>query len=335
MLNAFSRAVHRWRHPVIAAVLVATLGGAAAAQYAPPTRRTTIYLGMFGVLVLMFVVSVIVGNVVNRRAPRTLDVVAGGYETPQHGYGVLMAASMFPMIGVGLGLCVEEVRSGRHAWAGTLGAAVAVALLGWLSWLLRTTPSIRFAPAGLTVHRVMSTVVVPWDALDRQEPVIRETEPVSLKLVIGRADLVERHGLTAKSDRLGFDGADIEFVMAVTRYYVAHPEHRAAIGVPGGLVRLGAELPPPAPVPVADLPVREPGVTRGGIVTRVVFLCGGIAVHTTATWWWLSVVGDGVAMLAASSLGRSLHPVTWIRQQIARRRAKSARRTEPVPIARR
>jgi len=310
----FSRAINRWRYLVAAVALAGTLAGVAAGLRAPGYRGV-IYPSMLGAVLLVFPVSLIMANVVNRCAPHTLDIVADGFETPQHGYGALITISWFPAIGIVLAVSWDEAASGRHPWIGSIGAAAAVGLLGWLIRLLRTVPRLRFTSTGIQVTRLTSALVVPWEALNRHRPVARDAVPLSL--VIVRPDLVERRGRTAKSNWIAFDGANIAFVVAAISHYAAHPEHRGAIGTPAELDRLRAALPAPPGVPLMDRPTREPGVTRAGVVSLVVFLIGGVALETATKSWWLEIPGQVVAVAAGFGLARSVHLITWIRQRLA------------------
>ena len=70
-----------------------------------------------------FVGSLVVLNVVNRRAPRTLNLSEDGFTTPRHGGGLLMMASMLPMIGIAITAAGIEATSGRHVILGSAGSS--------------------------------------------------------------------------------------------------------------------------------------------------------------------------------------------------------------------
>lgn len=316
MLFALSAALYRHGRAVIAIAVLATLAGAAT-MIGSAAYRNVVGLSLFGGFVLAFAASLIVLNVVGRRAPRMLDVSRDGFTTPRHGGGLLMMASMLPVIGVGIAVAGMEATSGRHLILGSAGVVVGLLLVAGLAALLQTVHSVDFTRHGLTLTRLASTIVVPWDALNPDTPTSFEDPPSSSKLVIARPRLVERRGITGDSNAVNAEGVPIDFLLGAIRVYAADPERRAAIGTPAELERLCAELPAPAPVPLAERPVREHGVTTAGVIIRMLAFAGAFAVEIATDNWWLELVARTVSGALLINLASKVHPITWIRQRLA------------------
>ncbi|MEU4215411.1 hypothetical protein [Actinoplanes sp. NPDC026623] len=212
---------------------------------------------------------------------------------------------------IGAGTCLIE------AVLGGAGVVAGLIVVAGLAALLRTVHSVGFTPSGLTLTRPASTVVVPWDAVDPDTPTVHEESPSSSRLVVARPRLVERRGLTGASNAVIAEGVPIDFLLGAIRVYVSDPGRRAAIGTRAELDRLTAELPAPAPVPLAERPVREPGVTTAGVVIRVLLVAGAMVAETATDNWWLEVAGRTVSAALLMSLAGAVHPITWIRQRLA------------------
>ena len=279
--------------------------------------RDVVGLSLFGGVVLAFAGSLVVLNVVGRRAPRTLDLSRDGFTTPRHGGGLLMMASMLPMIGIGIAAAGIEATSGRHVILGSAGAVVGLVLVAGLAALLRTVPAVDFTRSGLTLTRLASTIVVPWDALDPDTPTVHEEPPSSSKLVIARSHLVERRGITGDSNAVIAEGVPIDFLLGAIRTYATNPRRRTAIGTPAELDRLRAELPAPPPVPLAERPVREHGVTTAGLVIRMLLIAGAFTVEISTDNWWLELAARTISGALLINLASKVHPIMWIRQRLA------------------
>lgn len=316
MLFALSSALYRRGRTVIAVAVLVTLAGAVT-MISSEAYRDLVGLSLFGGVVLAFVGSLIILNVVGRRAPRALDLSADGFTTPRHGGGLLMMASMLPMIGIGIAAGGIEATSGRHVILGSAGVVVGLIAVAVVAALLRTVPAVDFTRSGLRLTRLASTIVVPWEALDPETPTVREEPPSSPKLVIARPHLVERQGITGDSNAVVAEGVPIDFLLGAIGVYVTNPGRRAAIGTSAELDRVRAELPAPAPVPLADRPVRDPGVTPAGVVIRILLFAGVFAVEISTNNRWLELAARTVAGALLINLAGKVHPVTWIRQRLA------------------
>lgn len=316
MLFTVSHALYRHGRAVIAVAVLVTLAGAAT-MIGSAAYRDLVGFSMFGATVLVLAGSLVVLNVVSRRAPWTLDLSPDGFTTPRHGGGLLMTASMLPMIGIGIAVAGMEATSGRHVILGSAGVVTGLILVTGLAALLRTVPAVDFTPSGLTLTRLASTIVVPWAALDPDTPTVRDEPPSSPKLLIARPHLVERQGITGDSNAVIAEGVPVDFLLGAIRVYVTDPGRRTAIGTPAELDRLRTELPAPAPVPLAERPVREHGVTTTGVVLRVLLLAGTLAVQISTDNWWLEIAARTISGALLINLVSKVHPITWIRQRLA------------------
>jgi hypothetical protein len=316
VLFALSRALYRHGRAVIAVAVLVALAGAAT-MIGSEAYRDVVGLSLFGGTVLAFAASLVVLNVVGRRAPRTLELTGDGFTTPRHGGSLLMMASTLPMIGIGIAAAGIEATAGRHVILGTAGAVVGLILVAGLAALLRTVPSVDFTHHGITLTRLASTIVVPWDALDPDTPTVHEEPPSHPKLVIARPHLVERRGITGDSNAVIAEAVPIDFLRGAIRVYATDPGRRAAIGTAAELDRLRAELPAPAPVPLAERPVREHGVTTVGVLIRVLVFAGAFAVQVSTDNWWLEAAAQALSGALIINLGSKVHPITWIRQRLA------------------
>lgn len=107
-------------------------------------------------------------------------------------------------------------------------------------------PRIDLTPVGVEVREAAGRRNIPWDALAAGTPV-RQGSGNTLRLRVARPELVERRGLvvssaTAPRVLLGWLLVHPWYLADVLRFYVDHPEERAALGTPAGDERLRRTL---------------------------------------------------------------------------------------------
>jgi hypothetical protein len=90
--------------------------------------------------------------------------------------------------------------------------------------------SVQLRPDGLWQRGITGWLVVPWDAAPTVPPLPLPPRATTVPLMFGRPELVRRHGLHLPGYALHTQDIDPRFITAAIRYYVAHPEHRLAIG---------------------------------------------------------------------------------------------------------
>ncbi|OKI84558.1 hypothetical protein [Micromonospora sp. CB01531] len=99
--------------------------------------------------------------------------------------------------------------------------------------------SIELRPEGVCQRDVTGSLMVPWEALAPGRPFQPAVGAATLALTYAQPDLVRRRGiLPLGRRRLRIDNVHPWFIADAIRYYVDHPQHRAAIGEPSEYQRL-------------------------------------------------------------------------------------------------
>jgi hypothetical protein len=114
--------------------------------------------------------------------------------------------------------------------AGTavLGLLTTVMLGLWLYPLWAGRPAVELTRDGVRVLAPLGYLAVRWEGLAPGYPLRPKQRADTLTLTVAQENLARRRGLVV----LGLGWLDIHpwFLADAIRYYVAHPEHRAAIG---------------------------------------------------------------------------------------------------------
>ncbi|GII25153.1 hypothetical protein [Planosporangium mesophilum] len=165
-----------------------------------------------------------------RRRPEAFVVDSG---TPAFGTGLSSADVYwaFAMLLVEANLAARE-RSSWVSGPGWFAAAVSLWCLGVLvaALVLLRFQGVQLRPAGLVVSRLFGTLIVPWEALAPGYPVPMPAKADSMPLTYVRPELVRHRGLTIGRRWVHIPEIHAGFLAAAIRYYVAHPQDRAAIG---------------------------------------------------------------------------------------------------------
>jgi hypothetical protein len=182
------------------------------------------------------------------RGPAAFELAARrmAFVAPANRRRSLEVAALTLILGSQAALFVERTAdSGSAALDIGLSAlfVAAVAALLVHAWLV--PPELELSPEGVRVASRLRPVTVPWEAL-------HHGTPWAPRLRTQRLELVTRTGF----HRVPVDVLDIHpwFLADAIRYYVAHPEHRAAIGRGAEHERLCRRLrdggaPPALPAP--------------------------------------------------------------------------------------
>ena len=101
---------------------------------------------------------------------------------------------------------------------------------------------VQLRPDGLRQPGLIGWLVVPWEAAPTVPDLPPAPNAVTVPLKYGRPDLVPRGGLGASRRRLSTSEVEPWLLTEAIRHYVAHPEHRAAIGTAAEYDRLRKEL---------------------------------------------------------------------------------------------
>lgn len=150
---------------------------------------------------------------------------------PLRGTGAPTGPSRYPLIAVSVGLTV-------------LAAVVIVVLV---AAVFNGRPRIDLTPAGIEIRETFGRRTVPWAALAPGTPA-RQPFPRKVVLTVTRPELVQRRGLvrgSAAAPVLDLAWLNVQpwFLADVLRWYVDHPQERAALGTEAGNERLCQALP--------------------------------------------------------------------------------------------
>ncbi len=208
----------------------------------PLTERATAgrYALILSVGVLAMGAAGLVLLAVTRRPPAALvpDPGTPAFRTvpqawPVH-FAIMMAFLSTEEILLALGNA-DRVRSGDRALQGlavmqwsAAGALLAVAAL-WVATAWRGI-GVQLRPSGLVDRQALGTLIVPWEALAPAYPIPGRPQARSLVLTYARPELIQRRGIVFGRCRLATQGVDAVFLGRVIGHYLAHPEHRSAIG---------------------------------------------------------------------------------------------------------
>ncbi len=225
MLTRISSAVGRHRRAALAVALLVAVAYLAVQIWAPISDDlafSLIFIPIFGTLGLS-----VLG--LSGRATGTFDVrpqVPAFTAPPRPAVVLLMLGQLL----LAVALTEDAVRdlwsneSLLDQWPALLRDVIAVLLIVSI-W--RGT-GIELRPGGLRDRDGTGTLLVPWDALPTVH--VPDDQRSVLSVRYGRPDLVRRHGLIVSRKQLGTGNVDRALAARVIAHYVAHPEHRTAIG---------------------------------------------------------------------------------------------------------
>lgn len=131
-------------------------------------------------------------------------------------------------------------RTDHHRWLQTLVVPLDVLFLTALGLHIAAAwrgLGLQLRPQGLRYRGPAGSLTVPWEALAPGYPLRAALTGPTLALTYVRPDLVQRRGLVP-SGKLRIDTVHAWFIADAIRHYVAHAEHRAAIGTQAEYRRL-------------------------------------------------------------------------------------------------
>jgi hypothetical protein len=222
--------------------------------------------------VLVLVAAVLLLVPYFRRRPGPAGFVAAGdgraFRALPAGRAVWWPAAVLVMVSVNFGTALSIARepAGDPEPEGLLAAVdpaimtilglAAVTATGlqltaiWAGW-----PQVELTPDGIRVQAPLGYIAVPWQALRPGFPQRPSLRADTLALTIDQPHLIHRRGLIGTKRAVPIFWLEIHpwFLADAIRYYVAHPEHRAAIGTAIEHDRLRQTLhagsaPPPAAI---------------------------------------------------------------------------------------
>jgi hypothetical protein len=215
-------------------VLVAVAAGTAFVL--APQFDVAIGAAVFAVMIVGTVVGVVTGRGADRRPPAAFVVRGNAFATPRSGAVVDFVVGLIAFAGLGAGIAVTEIRSGAPVagpvLALTAGAVVVAAVVVGSGRGLWRGVGLSLHPDGLRADKVGGTLTVPWQALAARQPVPdADARYGPLRLAYERPNLVTATGRIWQRREMSHEGGiDADFLAGAVQHYVAHPEHRAAIG---------------------------------------------------------------------------------------------------------
>ncbi|MFI7074607.1 hypothetical protein [Micromonospora sediminicola] len=241
MIDTISTAVARHRRPVLTVGLLLAGGNAVAMGYAPDLARAVLLPVLALALTALVLAIVTLGN---RPAALVVSPRPPSFTPPVAGWRVLLTLGLLGQASTTVGSYLRSAEAGIDT---TVDAVLGVLWLGLIALLVRAAwrgHDVRLDPEGVRVQGLLGSRTVPWEA----RPAAGTTRdagrsPMRLPLTIANPELVRRHGLVVgRRARLPVDSVDARFLTTVISHYVAHPQHRPAIGTPDEYRRLLTHL---------------------------------------------------------------------------------------------
>ncbi|MFI7663449.1 hypothetical protein ACIBTW_31695 [Micromonospora parva] len=237
MIEKLSAATVRHRHVVLTLGLLLVGVNAAAPESASAVGQRLLFLLSLTALVLAAVVMGVrpASFVVQPRIP--------AFATPGPAWTVFFALGYLGPASAHIGALLRASRQGTLSTfdvvLGVLWVLLAALMVTW-AW---RGHGVRLHPSGVRQTWPLGSLTVPWEAmLAPQAPPATDRRPW-LPMRITEPELVRGRGIPRSRRALRTDVVDKGFLASAIGHYVAHPEHRAAIGGHAEYERLCAELP--------------------------------------------------------------------------------------------
>ncbi|MFG1677194.1 hypothetical protein [Micromonospora sp. NPDC049282] len=239
MIDAISAAAVRHRRTVLMVGLLVATGNAVAMGYAPAVARA-----LFLPLLLLTLTALLLAIISLGSRPAVLVVLpqTPAFAPPVPAWRVLLTLGLLGQSSATVGAYLRSTETGIATtfdavvgvlWLGVIALLVAAAWRGHDLWL---------SPDGVRTIGLLGSRTVPWDAgPDVEAPRDVDRPPLRLPLTVAKPALVRRRGLVGRAT-VPVDSVDARFLAAVVSHYVAHPQHRAAVGTPDEHRRLVAHL---------------------------------------------------------------------------------------------
>ncbi|MEV4618177.1 hypothetical protein AB0J74_05575 [Asanoa sp. NPDC049573] len=248
----------RW---LLGAVTVGVVWGAAAIAFDIPVWILDFLLHLGPLLAGVVVTVALVGW--RPAGPATFDVQADSFVAPTNRRRTIEVSALLVVLISATALGIDWIASDGGAVDVALSALPALLAAALLLHSLLIPPTVELRPEGLRIPGRLHRVDVPWEAIRPGTPWAPRLRTQKLELLIGTGYLVRPPRERRPRLDVPIDVLDIHpwFLADAIRYYVAHPEHRAAIGRPAELERLSRRL-RDGGAPPALPPGRTPTIVR-------------------------------------------------------------------------
>ena len=236
MIDKLSAATVRHRHVVLAlGLLLVGVNTAAPGSVSGVGQRLLILSSLAALLLAVVVMGV-------RPAYFVVRPQVPAFATPGPAWTVFFALGYLGPASTHIGALVRSTRQGTLSTFDVVFDVLWVVLAALVvTWAWRGQ-GVRLHPSGVRQTWALGSLTVPWEALlPPQIPPAADRRPW-FPMRIMEPHLVRRRGIPRSRRASRTDNVDPGFLAAVIGHYVAHPEHRAAIGTQAEYERLRAAL---------------------------------------------------------------------------------------------
>ncbi|MFD6677878.1 hypothetical protein [Micromonospora parva] len=238
MIDKLSAATVRHRHVLLAFGLLLVAVNAATTGSAATVGQRLLFLLSMAALVLAIVVMGV------RPAYFVVQPQIPAFATPGPAWTVFFALGYLGPASARVGALVRSTREGTLSSFDVIFDVLWVVLAALVVVWAWRGHGVRLHPSGVRQTWALGSLTVPWDALLAPQIPSAADRRQWLPMRITDPHLVQRRGIPRSRGALRTDTVDAAFLAAAIGHYVAHPEHRAAIGSHTEYERLRAELPP-------------------------------------------------------------------------------------------
>ncbi|RAO52208.1 hypothetical protein LUPAC06_05986 [Micromonospora saelicesensis] len=237
MIDKLAAATVRHRHVVLALGLLLVGVNAAASGPASIVGQRLLILGSLAALILAIVVMGV------RPACFVVQPQIPAFATPGPAWTVFFALGYLGPASTRIDALARSTRQGALSAFDVVFDVLWVGLAALVvTWAWRGH-GVRLHPYGVRQTWALGSRTVPWEALLAPQITSAADRQLWLGMKITEPQLVRWRGIPQSRGATRRDNIDAGFLAAVIGHYVAHPEHRAAIGSEAEYARLLAALP--------------------------------------------------------------------------------------------
>ncbi len=227
MITRFLAAVGRHRRTILVVALVLAAVYLLMHFWVPSLGRRA-----FPVMTTATALSLLLGVIaLARDRPKALVVEPRmpAFSAPPHPFYLFMALASLLITTGSLGTVIRDRAQESIVPDQLVEVSWAIVPLLWIALAWRGT-RVQLRPDGLWQRGITGWLIIPWDASPTVPALPPSPTARTVRLKYGRPELVRRHGLHVYGHRLHTEDIDPRFLCTAIRYYIAHPEHRSAIG---------------------------------------------------------------------------------------------------------
>ncbi|MEU8156014.1 hypothetical protein AB0B94_20350 [Micromonospora sp. NPDC048986] len=237
MIDKLADAIVRHRHVVLAlGLLLVGVNAVASGPTSVVGQRLLILISLAALILAIVIMGV-------RPAYFVVWTQIPAFATPGPAWTVLFALGYLGPASTRVDAMLRSSRQGTLSTFDVVLDVLWIVLAALLvTWAWRGH-GVRLHPSGVRQTWPLGSLTVPWEALLAPQIPPAADRRQWLPMRITEPRLVRRRGIPRSRGALRTDIVDAGFLAAVIGHYVAHPEHRAAIGSQAEYERLRAALP--------------------------------------------------------------------------------------------